>query len=96
MAITQENLKKLAKLSQLHLDDTTLHERTQSLDEVLGYVEILQRVDTSRLPSSSPFCLPLVDDTVRNHGEKALDLLASSPHRIIGRQIAVGAIFAES
>ena len=46
MAITEEQVKHVAKLAKLKFDDTELHEFTNQLGKIIDMVEMLEEVDT--------------------------------------------------
>jgi len=45
-SITNDDVKKLAKLSALHVDDSEVAHLQQELNHILEYVEQLEQVDT--------------------------------------------------
>jgi len=45
--ITDDNVRHLAKLASLHLDDATVHRLRGELESIVGYVEQLSQVDTT-------------------------------------------------
>jgi aspartyl-tRNA(Asn)/glutamyl-tRNA(Gln) amidotransferase subunit C len=49
MAISKEDVAKVAKLSRLALSDSELATYTQQLGSILNYVEELKAVDTSKV-----------------------------------------------
>jgi aspartyl-tRNA(Asn)/glutamyl-tRNA(Gln) amidotransferase subunit C len=55
MALTREQVQGLADLARLELSDAELAVAEQDLDNILGYVESLQGIDTQGvLPFSMP------------------------------------------
>lgn len=53
MAITEEQVKHVAKLAKLKFDDTELHEFTSQLGKIIDMVEMLEEVDTEGVPFTS-------------------------------------------
>jgi aspartyl-tRNA(Asn)/glutamyl-tRNA(Gln) amidotransferase subunit C len=49
MAITKDDVAKVAKLSRLALSDAEIATYTQQLGSILNYVEELKAVDTSKV-----------------------------------------------
>lgn len=45
--ITDENVRHLAKLASLHLDDASITRMRGELEAIVGYVEQLSQVDTT-------------------------------------------------
>jgi aspartyl-tRNA(Asn)/glutamyl-tRNA(Gln) amidotransferase subunit C len=50
MALTTEEVKHIAKLSRLHLNDDEVEKYRNQLDSILTYVQQLQAVDTTGVP----------------------------------------------
>lgn len=53
MAITTEEVKKIAKLARLKLTDEELALYRKQLGDVLGYIETLSEVDVKGVPPTS-------------------------------------------
>ena len=47
MALSQNDAKKIARLSRLALDDKELEKLSGQLNAIVGYVEMLQQVDVT-------------------------------------------------
>lgn len=47
---TTEDVKKIAKLSRLHLNEEEIEEYREKLGSILAYVDQLQSVDTTGVP----------------------------------------------
>lgn len=47
--LTKEDILKLARLSRLKLSDAEVGEFQKEISEILGYVQMLEKVDTSGL-----------------------------------------------
>ena len=81
MAITKEDVAKVAKLSRLSLSDAELQMYSEQLGKILGYVEKLNALDTSKV---EPMITAAADgnvfrpDEVRT-GLKREDALKSAP-----------------
>lgn len=82
--LTSEDVLKLAQLSKLKLTDAELNEFTDEVNEILKYVEQLQKVDTSNLkPTNQVNRLTNVmrKDEVINYGFSKKELLNNLPNR---------------
>lgn len=82
--LTSEDVLKLAQLSKLKLTETELKEFTNEVNEILKYVEQLQKVDTSSLkPTNQVNGLTNVmrKDDVIDYGVSKDDLLKNLPNR---------------
>jgi len=82
MAISKDEVAKVAKLSRLALSDTELATYTQQLGGILDYVEKLKSVDTSNVEpmiSAAASANVFRADEVRP-SLKREDALASAPH----------------
>jgi len=53
MAISKEEVQKVAKLARLELSDTEVNKFTDQLSEILNYVEQLQAVDTKGIETTA-------------------------------------------
>ena len=49
MAITQQEVLKVAKLARLALSDAEVAQQTEQLGKILAHVEALKKVDTSKV-----------------------------------------------
>lgn len=49
MKLTEEQVKKVAKLSNLPLSDSELEKYSEQLSEILGYIEKLEQADTENV-----------------------------------------------
>jgi aspartyl-tRNA(Asn)/glutamyl-tRNA(Gln) amidotransferase subunit C len=58
MQLTHADVRYVAELAKLRLTDDEVEEYTRQLSDILEYAQILQRVDTSRVPPT-PYVLPL-------------------------------------
>ncbi|MCC6931792.1 MAG: Asp-tRNA(Asn)/Glu-tRNA(Gln) amidotransferase subunit GatC [Deltaproteobacteria bacterium] len=53
MAITEETVKKVAKLSCLELNEEELHKMKQQISDILDYVEQLSKIPTEGVKPTS-------------------------------------------
>ena len=53
MAISEEQVKHVAKLAKLSFSDDELHEFTSQLGKIIDMVELLDEVDTEGVPFTS-------------------------------------------
>lgn len=53
MAITEEQVKHVAKLSKLSFSEEELADFTNQLDKIIDMVELLEEVDTTEVPFTS-------------------------------------------
>jgi aspartyl-tRNA(Asn)/glutamyl-tRNA(Gln) amidotransferase subunit C len=96
MELTSQQIKHIAKLARLELDETELEKFGNQLSGILGYIEMLQEVDTDSIqPTAQVTGLENVfkEDTVLDWNdterENALD---NSPERE-GRFVKVKKVF---
>ena len=83
-SISIEDVKKLAILSALSLDEAELAAMRDDLDQILGYVEQLQAVDTASVPPTyQVHDLETVTrtDEVIDYGVSRDELLHNAPNR---------------
>jgi aspartyl-tRNA(Asn)/glutamyl-tRNA(Gln) amidotransferase subunit C len=80
--LSRDDVLKLARLSRLKLSDEEIEKFRGELSEILEYVEILNKVDTTGLePTSQVTGLKNVmrKDEVRDYGYEPADLLKNAP-----------------
>lgn len=80
--LSRDDVLKLAALSKLRLSDDEIEKLRGELSEILNYVEILDKVDTSSLePTYQVSGLKNVTrpDQVRDYGYKTEELLKNAP-----------------
>ncbi|MBV9790817.1 MAG: Asp-tRNA(Asn)/Glu-tRNA(Gln) amidotransferase subunit GatC [Chloroflexi bacterium] len=53
MALTMEDVRKVALLARLRLSDDELAVMQQQLSSILGYVDMLQEVDVTGVPTTA-------------------------------------------
>lgn len=97
--LTKEEVEHIAKLARLHLTENEIEKFTTQLQNVLGYVDILNEVDTSDTKETSQVTglqNVLRHDEVLNkiYENEAPQSLKSSPFPIERRQIKVPGVFA--
>ena len=81
MLITPEDAARIATLSRLRVGDDKLEIFARQMSDILGYMETLNRLDTSEVePMYSPVDLPTVlrPDVVRQDFSRA-EILANAP-----------------
>ena len=81
MSIDKNQVKKVAKLSRISLDDSKLEELSKDLDSILNFVEELNKVDTKKIePLSSVINKKLEPRTDKiNDGKIKKEILKNSP-----------------
>jgi aspartyl-tRNA(Asn)/glutamyl-tRNA(Gln) amidotransferase subunit C len=81
MSLTRDDVKKVARLSRLRMDDQQLDDLAPKLNTIIGFIEQLSEVDTDNVEPLSNVArstLPLRDDVV-NDGECRDAVLANAP-----------------
>ena len=53
MALTMEEVRKVALLARLRLDDAELERMQQQLSSILDYMQVLQEVDVANVPPTA-------------------------------------------
>ena len=84
--IDLDTLKKLGKLSRIPIDETGSKKLMEDLNEIIGFIEQLNEVDTdsvSPLSSVTGHNLPIREDVV-NDGNKNNDVLENAPEKNSG------------
>ena len=83
MSIDKNQVKKVAKLSRISLDDSKLESFSKDLDAILHFVEQLNKLDTKKIePLTS-----IVDKTLEHRNDKINDgnikdqILKNSPDK---------------
>ncbi len=82
--LTREDILKLARLSRLKLNDAEVEEFTKEISAILGYVQMLDKVDTTGLkPTYQVTGLSNVSrvDELIDYGVSQEDLLKNLPAR---------------
>jgi len=83
MKITREEVRHVARLARLDLEDPVVDTMAEQLAGILAYMDTLNRVDTEGItPTAHAVSLttPLRDDVRRPHLERE-DALANAPER---------------
>jgi aspartyl-tRNA(Asn)/glutamyl-tRNA(Gln) amidotransferase subunit C len=83
MKITKEEVLYVAHLARLDLDEESIEKFAGQIDEILGYVEKLNRVDTKGIkPTSHAISLTNAfrDDEEKEHIDREL-ALANAPEK---------------
>ena len=65
MALTKEEVLKIAKLSKLSFEEKEIEKFQIELNDILGYIDMLNEVDTSKVQP-----LVYINDVVNNFREK--------------------------
>ena len=83
MSIDKNQVKKVAKLSRISLDDRKLESLSKDLDAILNFVEQLNKLDTNKtepLTSIVDKTLELRNDKI-NDGKIQDEILKNSPDK---------------
>jgi len=88
MSITQEQIKNIANLSKLRLDNE--EQLTQNINDILGYVEQLNEIDTTWVKGT----VSVIPGKNKMREDKEINsdcapLLEQSGQRVIQNQIAI-------
>ena len=51
--ITKDEVKKVAQLARLELNDTEINNHAEQLEKILGYIEQLEKIDTDNVPCTT-------------------------------------------
>lgn len=82
MSLSAAEVKKIAKLSRIRLEEQEIEHFQQELSQILDWAEMLQEVDTNNVPqmfSASDESLPLRKD-VANDGGYSEEILKNAPN----------------
>ncbi|MCA9599626.1 MAG: Asp-tRNA(Asn)/Glu-tRNA(Gln) amidotransferase subunit GatC [Myxococcales bacterium] len=96
MALSRDQLRHLARLARIDLDDAELRGLEGDLEQILGYVELLQELSTDDVQPTAQVAVaaaPLRDD-VPLEGLSTADALSEAP-RLGETSFAVPAIIDE-
>lgn len=86
MSVSKEDVKKVARLSRIAVDDDRLEPLANELNGILGWIEQLNEVDVDGVePMTSVVAaeLPMRDDKVTDGGIVD-DVLANAPNSTAG------------
>lgn len=92
MALTQDQIKHIARLSRLSLTEEQIALYQKNLDSIVGYMDILNSVpeeELAKVASLSPRILPLRDDEVVPSENTREELLAVSEQKKVAGAIAL-------
>ncbi|MEM9669479.1 MAG: Asp-tRNA(Asn)/Glu-tRNA(Gln) amidotransferase subunit GatC [Pseudomonadota bacterium] len=81
MSVTKDDVKKVARLSRIAVDEARLEELAGELNGILGWIEQLNEVDIEGVEPMTSVVetnLPMRDDVVSD-GDKVDDILGNSP-----------------
>ena len=81
--ITKEEVKKVAHLARLELNENEINNHAEQLEKILGYIKQLEKIDTDNVPSTTRAIE--VINVLREDQKKISDcteeLLELAPHR---------------
>jgi len=96
MSLTQEQVKHIANLSRLSLNESDIARYQENLNSVVDYIDILAKVDEKELVGiefDNKQILPLREDIIKTWEIASREeLLACSPKKIINHSIAINNI----
>ena len=81
MSVTKDDVKKVARLSRIAVEDERLEALAGELNGILGWIDQLNEVDiegVEPMTSVVEASLPMHEDTVTD-GDKVEDVLANAP-----------------
>lgn len=91
MQLTVTQVRHIAKLARLDLSDDEVRRYAKDLTSILGYVETLQKIDTTGIePTANITGRAMIDREDRIYGKPLASpdaLLATSPLPIVEHQI---------
>jgi len=79
--VSAKDVKKIARLSRLHVNEDRLQPLADELNGILGWIEQLQEVDVEGvepMTSAVAMAAPMREDKVTD-GKKRKDVLANAP-----------------
>jgi aspartyl-tRNA(Asn)/glutamyl-tRNA(Gln) amidotransferase subunit C len=88
--LTPDQVRHIAKLARLRLSDTEVKKLSKELTSILGYVDMLQEVDTKGVEATAQVTGQenvFRPDEVRQNGTSPDALLGTSPLSIADHQI---------
>tara|TARA_R110000787_G_scaffold23762_3_gene67605 strand:- start:2974 stop:3261 length:288 start_codon:yes stop_codon:yes gene_type:complete len=83
MSLNEDDVRKIAFLARIRVDEARLAPLADELNNIVGWVEQLSEVDTNGIApmtSAVDIATPLRKDVV-NDGDKVEDILANAPDR---------------
>ena len=81
--ISTSDVRKVAQLARLELPDDQIETYTEQLEEILSYVDQLQKIDTENIPPTTravEVVNAMREDLVEVNSSRE-DLLNQAPHR---------------
>ena len=83
MSINKNQVKKVAKLSRISLDDSKLDSLSKDLDSILNFVKELNKVDTNKIKPLSSIVDKKLEPRVDkiNDGQIKKEILKNSPDK---------------
>ena len=88
--LSKDQVRHIAKLARLRLSDEEVDKFSKELTSILGYVDMLQEVDTKNVPATAQVTGQenvFRPDEIRQGGTSPDALLATSPLPITDHQI---------
>jgi len=85
--VSIEDVKKLANLSKLSLSEDELKKYKQEIENILGYVEQLNSIDTDGVEETSQvtgISNSTREDKIKDYGTSKQQLLSNSPDQESG------------
>lgn len=96
MSITQEQVKHIANLSRLKLNEEDIVKYSKDLNSIVDYIDILGQVDDKKLEWISvdwDSILPLREDEIqKSYIASREELLSCSPKKIINHSVSINNI----
>jgi aspartyl-tRNA(Asn)/glutamyl-tRNA(Gln) amidotransferase subunit C len=83
MAISREQVEHVAHLARLGLSDDEINRLQQQLSQILGHMQMIDRLDTSAIPPTAqviPLSSVMREDTPRP-SRPVEEILANAPRR---------------
>ena len=83
MSIDKNQVKKVAKLSRISLDDSKLDSLSKDLDSILNFVKELNKVDTNKIKPLSSIVDKKLEPRIDkiNDGQIKKEILKNSPDK---------------
>ena len=81
MSLTPQDTAKIARLSRIRMEEAELAHYTSELNNILGWIEQLQEVETEGVPQMTSVCqmeLPMRPDEVSDGGYQPA-ILSNAP-----------------
>lgn len=81
MALDTDTVRRIARLARIHVDDAELAPLADELNNILGWIELLDEVDTDGVApmTSAVEMVQRLRADVMNDGDLQEDVLANAP-----------------